>query len=116
MNPRSRVTLASTIICLLIITATGPAVSHAIDGAWCHEDGRSMRIDGDMISIDGHTIAGTYQRHSYTYTSPPGPEGRSGVTSMVLKDDNTLLLTPPSSTHVTIGSSIQRWRRCEAIS
>lgn len=106
--------LASALV--LTVSATS-ARADAIDGTWCFTDGGMMSIQGSNITIPGgKRIQGTYRRHSYSYRIPQGEENAGGVVSMNLINDDTIHLTPPASTNVTLGSSVQVWRRCEVTS
>lgn len=102
--------LAATLLAVL------PSTAHAdaIDGTWCHADGRTMTIEGSVVTIpEGRKIAGNYRRHSYTYAVPVDidPEGRT--VSMVLVDENTIHLLPPDAAG---SDAVQIWRRCEMTS
>lgn len=102
---------------LLLSTSATTAHADAIDGTWCFKDGAIMSIQGQNITIPGgRSIQGNYRRHSYSYKIPKGEDNAGGVVSMNLINDDTLHVTPPASTNVTLGSSVQVWRRCEVTS
>lgn len=102
---------------LMLAVSMRPASADAIDGTWCFKDGAIMSIQGSNITIPGgRHLQGNYSRHSYSYQVPEGEENAGGVVSMDLINDDTLHVTPPASTNVTLGSSVQTWRRCEVTS
>lgn len=105
-------------LCLLMLVVSAmPARADAIDGTWCFKDGAIMSIQGTNITIPGgRHLRGNYSRHSYSYRIPEGEEHAGGVVSMDLINDDTIHLTPPASTSVTLSSSMQVWRRCEVTS
>lgn len=114
-----RVKTHPVLICAVLccVGVGQPVLAHSIDGTWCSADGRKLHIAGPLITTpEGHEIAGTHRQHSFSYRMPPGVPGAGRVTSMTLSNDDVLKVTPPSSTNVTIGSSVQHWRRCAAIS
>jgi hypothetical protein len=87
-----------------------PAHADAIDGDWCHGDGRHLSIRGpDIVTPAGARMQGDYARHFFTY-KPPAPErGAGGTVSMRLVNENTV--------HVTYGESAatpEIWSRCSA--
>jgi hypothetical protein len=57
----------------------------AIDGKWCHADGRRLTIRGPQIATPGGAkMSGDYTRHSFHYVVPPGEPGTGETMSMVL--------------------------------
>ena len=84
------------------------ARADAIDGGWCHADGRHMTIDGPAIVIPtGKQMTGRYDRHAFDYVVPAGEKNAGAAVAMILIDDDTL--------HLTIGGAmdaIQIWHRC----
>ncbi len=93
-------------VAVAALLAPGPAMADAIDGDWCHSDGRRMSIDGSkIVTPGGRRMEGNYSRHGFTYTAPSGEAGAGSVISMGLIDDDTLQLTPGAA-------KMQVWRRC----
>jgi hypothetical protein len=84
----------------------GPAFADAIDGDWCHADGRQLTINGpDIVTPGGTRMKGDYDRHHFSYVVPASEPGGGGTVSMVLQSELQMLLKPPQ------GES-QTWRRC----
>ena len=78
----------------------GPALADAIDGDWCHPDGRKLTINGPEIVTPGGTrMKGDYDRHHFNYTDAGGP------VAMVLQGELQMNLKPPAGAD-------QTWRRC----
>src|ERR1041385_2269488 len=60
--------------------AATPAFADAIDGNWCHPDGRRFTIRGPAITTPGgNQIQGNYERHYFSYPIPAS-EPRAGDT------------------------------------
>lgn len=92
----------------------GPARADAIDGHWCHADGRKFSIDGArIVTPAGTQTTGEYDRHAFTYNVPAGDPGAGSTVSMDLIDENTV--------HLWIGvrtsgsGPMQIWRRCSDV-
>jgi hypothetical protein len=55
----------------LLLALAGAARADAIDGRWCHQDGRHLAIRGPQITTPGgHKISGDYSRHFFAYVAP----------------------------------------------
>lgn len=53
------------------LALSGAAQADAIDGRWCHPDGRRLMIRGPEIVTPGsNRISGDYTRHNFTYVVP----------------------------------------------
>ncbi len=58
----------------------GPALADAIDGNWCHTDGRRFTIRGpEIVTPGGKRMEGNYSRHWFSYVAP-APEPGAGET------------------------------------
>jgi len=70
-----------------------PAFADAIDGNWCHQDGRRFSIRGpEIVTPGGKTMQGNYSRHYYSYV-PVAPERGAGqAINMTLMNENTVHL------------------------
>jgi hypothetical protein len=67
------------------LLATAPAWADAIDGAWCHQDGRRMVISGpSIVTPAGTRTQGDYGRHDFTYVVPAGDPGAGSTIHMLL--------------------------------
>jgi hypothetical protein len=86
----------------------GPAVADAIDGNWCHSDGRHFSIRGaDIVTPGGKEMQGNYARHSFSYVSPAPERGAGAAIMMLLVNENTV--------HLRYGdeaSAPEVWLRC----
>jgi hypothetical protein len=106
MNARTLSVLAG--FALVMMLHAPAARADAIDGSWCHADGRHMAIEGPAIVIPtGKKIAGRYDRHAFDYVVPAGVRDTGTAVSMILVDDDTI--------HLTMGDAkeaVQVWRRC----
>ena len=92
----------------LLIASLGAARADAIDGNWCHADGRRMTIRGPQIVTPGGTrMQGDYTRHSFAYVVPAGEPGNGETVSMVLLSEYLM--------HARQGGGdapVQVWNRC----
>jgi len=86
--------------------AAPPARADAIDGDWCHADGRHLEIRGPAITTPGGSaIRGEYGRHDFAYVVPAGEPGGGTRVRMVLRGEYDV--------DVTFGEgSAERWKRC----
>jgi hypothetical protein len=70
-----------------------PAFADAIDGNWCHTDGRRFSIRGpEIITPGGTRIEGNYSRHWFSYTAPAPEPSAAQTIFMTLADENTVYL------------------------
>lgn len=84
------------------------ARADAIDGDWCHSEGRRMTIRGPAIVTPGGQRAnGDYTRHSFSYVIPAGEAGAGATVSIQLLSEHLA--------HARQGAEapIQEWRRCQ---
>lgn len=86
-----------------------PAFADAIDGNWCHSDGRHFTIRGsDIVTPGGKAMQGDYSRHSFSYSAPAPEQGAGGPIFMTLMGENTV--------HLRYGgpqaSNAETWVRC----
>ncbi len=103
-----RAYLAQLAAAAALAMVAGPALADAIDGNWCHRDGRRFSIQGaDIVTPGGVRMQGSYTRHYYSYV-PPAPERGAGATvAMTLMNENTV--------HILYGDSNDApevWLRC----
>ncbi len=93
------------------VFAGSGALADAIDGNWCHDDGRRMSIKGPEITTPGGTrMRGEYDRHAFAYVVPKGEDGAGGQVLMALIDDETLHVQARDTDQVV--APLQVWRRC----
>lgn len=98
-------------ICVAIVSlglglAAFPACADAIDGDWCHADGKRLSIDGPaVVTPGGKKMTGNYDRHGFDYVIPPGEPGAGQKMVMVLLGEELM--------HSRIGTApVQPWKRC----
>jgi len=90
----------------LVLFGMGSARADAIDGDWCHSDGRRLSIAGpDITTPAGNKLKGDYDRHHFSYVVPAGEPGSGSAVSMVLLNELNMRLKPPAGEE-------QDWRRC----
>jgi hypothetical protein len=94
-----------------VIATKTPAAADAIDGNWCHPDGRRFSIRGpEIVTPGGNRISGDYSRHYFSYSIPANetPAGKSVF--MTLLDEYTV--------HLRVGEQpsgsepAEEWKRC----
>jgi hypothetical protein len=91
---------------LILAFQSGPAWADAIDGDWCHADGRRLSINGpDIVTPAGTHLKGDYDRHHFSYVVPATEPGAGATVAMVLLSEIQMRLKPPSGEE-------QTWRRC----
>ncbi len=91
------------------------ARADAIDGHWCHADGRLISIAGPrIVTPQGSEISGDYRRHFFTYHVPAAEPAAGTVVFMTQLNEQT--------THVRRGADLataetaapETWHRCSA--
>ncbi len=83
-----------TIIAALVLSALATAaLADAIDGNWCHNDGRHFTIRGPaIVTPGGKQMEGNYSRHWFSYTVPAPEPGAGQTVFMTLANENTVYL------------------------
>src|SRR3989304_10446202 len=67
-----------------------PACADAIDGNWCHNDGRRFTIRGsEIVTPGGKHMEGNYSRHWFNYTVPAPEPGAGETVYMTLANEKT---------------------------
>ena len=104
---RSFVPKAGSLLALpLLALSAGAALADAIDGDWCHGDGRRLSINGpDIVTPGGTELKGDYDRHHFSYVVPAAEPGAGGTVTLVLLSEILMHLKPPAGEE-------QTWRRC----
>ena len=86
----------------------GPAFADAIDGDWCHSDGRRFSIRGpEIVTPGGKRMEGNYSRHWFSYTAPASEPGAGQTIFMTLANENTVYLG-----HGEAATTQETWVRC----
>ena len=94
------------LIAALLIMPARVALADAIDGDWCHADGRHLSIHGpDIVTPGGTHMKGEYDRHGFAYVVPATEPGAGTTMTMVLLSELQMRMNDPNSTD-------QMWRRC----
>ena len=94
----------------VLLLLAGPAFADAIDGNWCHTDGRRFSIRGpEIVTPGGKRMEGNYSRHWFSYTVPAPEPGAGQTISMTLANENTVYLQRGES---AAGAPQETWIRC----
>lgn len=102
----ARLPAASILALVLVASQGGVARADAIDGDWCHSDGRRLTINGpDITTPGGAQLKGDYDRHHFSYVVPSSEPGAGATVAMVLLSETLMHLKPPTGEE-------QTWRRC----
>ena len=76
---------------LALALAGAPAFADAIDGDWCHKDGRRFSIRGPaLVTPGGKNMQGDYGRHEFSYVVPAPEPGSGQTVFMALLNENTV--------------------------
>src|SRR5512147_435024 len=93
---------------VFLVVFTSSASDDAIDGNWCHNDGRRFSIHGpEIVTPGGKAMEGNYSRHWFSYVVPPPEPGTGQTIYMTLLNENTV--------HLRLGeasSTPETWVRC----
>jgi hypothetical protein len=92
-----------------VLLSTTSVFADAIDGDWCHKDGRRFSIRGpQIVTPGGKQMEGDYARHWFNYVVPAPEPGAGQTVFMQLLDENTV--------HLRLGSARagdpETWIRC----
>jgi hypothetical protein len=91
------------------VLAAAPAHADAIDGNWCHDDGRRFTIRGaDIVTPGGKAMQGDYSRHYFSYVPPAPEKGAGGAIYMTLMGENAVQLRYGDAT----AANAENWVRC----
>jgi hypothetical protein len=106
---RKRGVTAAIVGGAILLMSLSAARADAIDGNWCHPDGRRMTIRGpEIVTPGGLRMHGDYTRHSFVYVVPPGEPGPGETVSMTLLSEYLM--------HSRQGGNdapVQAWNRCQ---
>lgn len=96
---------------ILALLCAGPAFADAIDGNWCHPDGRRFTIRGPAITTPGgNSLQGEYDRHHFSYPIPAA-EPRAGETVFMTLMGEYLVHLRVGKDSASAGP-IEEWKRC----
>jgi len=89
-------TLFMTLLGAAVSMLAAPAHADAIDGHWCHKDGRRMSIEGSaIVTPGGKSMEGEYARHGFAYVIPGGEPGAGSRASMALQSEDVIRMFIP---------------------
>lgn len=92
----------------LCLFMAAPALADAIDGHWCHNDGRRFSIRGsEIVTPGGKTMGGNYSRHWFSYVVPNPEPGAGETIFMTLLNENTVRTRRGET-----AASEETWLRC----
>lgn len=119
MEPRAVRKSAAPVLLLALVLLqpfwAGQARADAIDGHWCHSDGRLISIAGpQIITPQGSEIGGDYQRHFFTYTVPAAEPTAGTVVFMAQLNEETIHLRRGADLTAAQAAAPETWRRCSA--
>ena len=78
-------------LALCIVVIGEAALADAIDGHWCHSDGRRLSIRGpEIVTPGGKVMEGNYSRHGFSYVVPTPEPGAGETAFMTLLNENTV--------------------------
>ncbi len=98
---RVRILIAGLAACL----AT-PALADAIDGNWCHDQGKRLTIAGPtIVTPTGTRTQGDYGRHDFSYVVPAGDPGAGTKIDMRLMGEQHMQVKEGAAAPVV-------WNRC----
>lgn len=110
MHVRLKKIIPALAFVVAMATLAGPAFADAIDGNWCHSDGRRFTIRGPEIVTPGGTrMEGNYSRHAFSYIVPAPEPGAGGMIVMTLANENTVYLRHGET---SAASAAETWVRC----
>jgi len=107
----NRKAIAALTICVSVSSAPGAlAQSPALDGDWCHADGKRLSVKGaDVVTPSGKPQRAEYARTFASWVIPEG-EPNAGMTV-------TMMLLGADRAHTREGAADTpplEWRRCPA--
>jgi len=105
------------IMLVLMATFTAlsfPAHADAIDGHWCHKDGRRMSIEGpNIVTPGGTSMEGDYDRHGFIYVAPAGERHAGSRISMAMQSEDVISMFIPGKEPGPNPAVTETWQRCE---
>lgn len=100
------IVLTGVVSALWLLVTIRSAQADAIDGHWCHQDGRRLQITGPAIVTPAKTpTEGQYDRHHFSYVVPPGEPGAGTTINMTLMGEMTMVMKAGDTAE-------QTWNRC----
>jgi hypothetical protein len=91
------------------------ARADAIDGHWCHADGRLISIAGPrIVTPQGSEISGDYRRHFFTYHVPAAEPAAGTVVFMTQLNEQTAHVRRGADLATAETAAPETWHRCSA--
>lgn len=91
------------------------ARADAIDGHWCHADGRLISIAGPRaITPRGSEIGGDYRRHTFTYLVPAAEPAAGSVVFMAQLNEEKIHVRRGADLAAAEAAAPETWLRCSA--
>jgi hypothetical protein len=107
MRISTSIVLVSAFCAALFLSA--PALADAIDGDWCHGDGRHFQIAGpQIVTPKGQRVVGNYGRHDFDYVVPAAEPDAGQTVMMRLINEQTVQLRLAGNA----AAEPQVWKRC----
>ena len=95
--------------CVLLVGLSTAALADAIDGDWCHSNGKRMSIHGpEIVTPGGKQTQGDYSRHFFSYVVPAGEAGAGETVAITLLGEYLA-----HSRQGGTDAPVQEWRRCQ---
>ena len=99
--------------CALIVAGAAGARADVIDGHWCFPDGKRISIQGpSIVTPAGSHLQGEYSRHFFSYMVPPTDQDAGQIVSMMLVNEETVLLRIGATPSYSLDGPVQVWHRC----
>lgn len=106
---RHQIPTSVAIACFLLLGFSTAALADAIDGDWCHSNGKRMSIHGpEIVTPGGKQTQGDYSRHFFSYVVPAGEAGAGETVSITLLGEYLA-----HSRQGAADAPVQEWRRCQ---
>jgi hypothetical protein len=106
---RHRLPISTTVACIVFVGISTAALADAIDGDWCHANGKRMSIRGpDIVTPGGKQIQGDYSRHFFSYVVPAGEAGAGETVAITLLSEYRA-----NSRQGGTDAPVQEWHRCQ---
>jgi hypothetical protein len=106
---RHQIPTSVAIACFWLFGFSTAALADAIDGDWCHSNGKRMSIHGpEIVTPGGKQTQGDYSRHFFSYVVPAGEAGAGETVSITLLGEYLA-----HSRQGAADAPVQEWRRCQ---
>lgn len=114
MAARTTLVIALAAASIALLSGSRGARADAIDGHWCHKDGRRMSIEGSrFVTPGGTSMEGDYERHGFAYVVPEGEANAGRRVSMALQNEDIIRLFIPGQGPGPSPPAIETWQRCD---